>query len=60
MRHVLDTPQALALVLPHKLILYEKWEEAEKAWDGALHFDSALGGGSLKIRIVADCAGRTS
>jgi hypothetical protein len=53
-RRVLDTPQALALVSPRKVILYEKTQAAAKAWDGALQFDKALGGESLKIRIVAD------
>jgi hypothetical protein len=53
-RRVLDTPQALALVSPRKVILYEKSEAAAKAWDGAVQFDKMLGGGSLKIRIVAD------
>jgi hypothetical protein len=53
-RRVLDTPEALALVFPRKLVLYEKTEAAAKAWDGALQFDRMLGGGSLKIRVVGD------
>jgi hypothetical protein len=53
-RRVLDTPQALALVAPRKVILYAKDETAARAWDGALQFEKKLGWESLKIRVVRD------
>jgi hypothetical protein len=53
-RRILDTPQALALVAPRTVILYEKDAAAARAWDGALQFDRLVGGGSLKIRTAAD------
>jgi hypothetical protein len=54
-RRVLDTPQALALVLPRKVMLYEKDEAAaRKAWDWPLQLERMLGISSLKIRRAAD------
>jgi hypothetical protein len=53
-RRVLDTPQALALAAPRKVILYEKDDDGAKKWDWALQFEKTLGGDSLKIRKVAD------
>jgi len=42
-RRVLDTPQALALVFPRKVILYEKDEGAAKSWEGASQLEKILG-----------------
>jgi hypothetical protein len=54
-RRVLDTPQALALVWPRKVMLYEKDPDAAaKAWEWPLQFEKVLGEASLKIRKVAD------
>jgi hypothetical protein len=53
-RRVLDTPQALGLMLPRKVILYEKDEAAAKAWAWPIQLDKTLGSGAMKIRTVAD------
>jgi cephalosporin-C deacetylase-like acetyl esterase len=52
-RRVLDTPQAVALMFPRKVILYQK-DPADKAWDWPLQLERLLGDSSLKIRKVAD------
>jgi hypothetical protein len=53
-RRVLDTPEALALVWPRKVMLYEKDDAAAKAWEWPLQLEKTLGKESLKIRKVAD------
>jgi hypothetical protein len=53
-RRVLDTPQALALVWPRKVMLYAKDDAAAKTWAWPLRLQKALGGDALKIRTVAD------
>jgi hypothetical protein len=53
-RRVLDTPQALALVWPREVMLYEKEDEAAKAWEWPLQFEKRLGQEWLKIRKGED------
>ena len=47
---VLDMPQAVALLLPRKITLQVKDEEAAKAWDWPVRLQRALGVEGLKIR----------
>ncbi len=47
---VLDTPQAVALVLPRKVTLHVKDDETAKAWDWPMRLQEAMGGTGLRIR----------
>jgi hypothetical protein len=51
---VLDIPQALTLVSPRPVTLYEIKRGDVRAWDEALQFNKALGGGSLKVGTLLD------
>lgn len=51
---VLDLPQAVALLLPRKVFIYCQDEAEAKAWDWPVRLQQALGGESLKIRMVRD------
>jgi cephalosporin-C deacetylase-like acetyl esterase len=51
---VLDMPQAVALLLPRKVRLHVKDEEAAKAWQWPVTLQKALGGESLQVRVVGE------
>jgi dienelactone hydrolase len=53
-RRVLDMPQAVALALPRKIMLYVKDEAEAKAWEWPMRLQKALGQESLKIRQVGE------
>ncbi len=49
-RRFLDTPQAVALATPRKVMIYVKDDEEAKAWAWPLDLQKALGIESVKIR----------
>ncbi len=53
-RRVLDMPQAVALVFPRKVYLWEKDKSTAKAWEWPLQLATILGGDRLKIITVRD------
>ena len=51
---VLDTPQAVALVLPRKVTLHVRDDAGRADWDWPLRLDAAAGGKSLRVKVVGD------
>jgi cephalosporin-C deacetylase-like acetyl esterase len=51
---VLDMPQAVALMLPRKVRLHVKDEEAAKAWQWPVTLQKALGGEIVQVRVVGE------
>jgi hypothetical protein len=51
---VLDTPQAVGLMLPRKVRLQVKGEGGAKAWDWAVRLQKATGGDGLRVRRVGE------
>jgi hypothetical protein len=51
---VLDMPQAVALLLPRKVRLNVKDEEAAKAWQWPVRLQEALGGDALRVRVAGE------
>jgi hypothetical protein len=51
---VLDVPQAVALVMPRKVLIQVKDEEAMKEWDWPARLQKATGGQGLRLRVVGE------
>ena len=50
---ILDVPQAVALLLPRKVLIQVK-EEAAKEWDWPARLQKATGGQGLRLRVVGE------
>ena len=53
-RKYMDTPQGLALAMPHPIKLYVKDAAEAKAWAWPLELQKALGKQSVQVRVVGE------
>ncbi len=51
---ILDMPQAVGLMLPRKVRLNVKDDEAARAWRWPVKLQQALGGDNLRLRVVGE------